>query len=168
MNVKIVLAVAAGLSVVAIPACMQAQSANEALADIDKIAAMDELSHHWSYNEQKDEMRGTVTRIASVRAEGWATMSPELFVWRGKNGVAQIGLRGSLDEATAPNPACFDSLKIKFDDGPIRQVACNMGMAVSIDPAIFDDLQKSKTMWIESATNMGTEQFKFATADLKI
>lgn len=171
MNWKAGLAVIGGITIVAIPACMQANAEMEqTFAETDALLEPQKLSEQWSYRDQVDEMRGQSTRVASIRAAGWVPLSPELFVFRDKEGDPYIGIRGSLDEAAAPQMNCFDgSLNVKFDDGPIQEVKCVMGMAVGIDPKIFPQLEKSTTTWIEIETNQGgPEQFKFSTSNLKI
>lgn len=169
MNIKAVLAVVAGLSVVAIPACMASNAELEAtMAEVDQMDAKQQLSERWTYKSQTNEMRGITTKIASIRAEGWIPMSPELMVFR-VEGDPFIAIRGSLDEAAAPMMHCQRGLlQIKFDDGPIRDVGCLMGMEVGIDPSVFPELQRSRTMWVETWTSIGTQQYKFKTAGLVI
>lgn len=170
MNTKIVCASIAGLSVIVIPACVASNSEYEEVqAEIAAMSATQELSKSWTYTKETDAMRGVTTKVASVRAEGWLTMSPELLVFRDEAGQPIIAIRGSLDEAAAPMMHCEDGfLKIKFDKEPVENVGCIMGMAVGIDPKIFDRLRDSETMWVETWTSIGTMQYKFQTANLNI
>ena len=170
MNTKIYLAAVAGLAIVLIPACMESSSEQEAnFAKVEAIEEGDLLMERWTYENQVDEMRNETTRNASIRADGWLPMSPELIVFRDKEKKPYIAIRGSFEKAS-PQMRCFrGSVGVKFDDGPIQQVGCVMGMAVGIDSKIFPQLEKSQTTWIEIETNMGgSEQFKFKTANLKI
>jgi hypothetical protein len=171
MNLKIVAAIIAGISIVAIPSCIQSQSElNTVMASVDAATKKQELSDAWAYDERTDEMRGEVTRYASIRADGWVPMEPELFVQRDKDRRGLIAIRGSLDESTAPQMLCSDgSLNIKFDENRVQKVNCLMGSsAVVIDSSVFEQLEKSDVTWIEIHTTIGTMQYKFNTKNLTI
>ena len=124
----------------------------------------------WAYNDQIDEMRGTTAHVASIRSGDMGSAAPELFIVRNDKGQKGIGIKSSLQSTTAPIMQCAAGfLYMKFDDGPLRKVSCEMGMAVKIDPVVIPDLEKSKVTWIEIETSYGgTNQFKFNTAGLKI
>lgn len=159
------------LAFLALTACGGAGTTSDdpMLMNMGEADDFEKLAKGWTYDNQVDEMRGETTRFASVRAEGWASMAPELYVYKKQKGAPQIAIRGSLDEPASPQMRCGGSLNIKFDDGPVRKVDCQMGMAVLIDPAIIPALRKSKNTWIEIETSIGSEmQYKFNTSKLDI
>ncbi|MFN3473059.1 MAG: hypothetical protein ACK4ZW_03335 [Blastomonas sp.] len=170
MNTKIVLTLAFTLLAVGTLATITSNAKLDAsIDDVEKVSINEESSEHWTYRVETDDMRGLSTKVASIRAEGWVPMSPELLVFRDETAQPFVALRGSLDNVAAPRMECRGgSLKIKFDDGPIQDVGCNMGMVVGVNPKVFTRLKRSKTMWIETWTNIGTAQYKFNTANLDI
>ena len=156
------------LTALALPACGPSATDN-ATATVQEIENHKKLAEGWAYENQVDEMRGETTRVASVRAENWGAMAPELYVYKKPEGGPQIAIRGSLDEPASPQMHCGGHLNMKFDDGAVRQVKCQMGMSVLIDPAVIPELRKSKTTWIEIETSIGSKmQYKFNTANLNI
>jgi hypothetical protein len=137
--------------------------------DLEQQTQQREQAQRWAYNDQVDEMRGLTTKVARVRANNWQLMAPELFVTKAPDKPTQVGIRGSVDEAAAPQMRCGGTVSIKFDAGPVHNVPCQDGMAVALDPKILPDLRKSKETWIEIETSIGsTQQYKFRTENLAL
>ena len=126
----------------------------------------------WQYSVERDEMRGTATRIAKLQADNYNPyITPTLTLWKGQNGRTGAQLEGPLVVGSIGvqcDPQVM-TVAVKIDDGAIRNLRCQMGMSVGIENTLVGLLKGSKHMILEvgGATD-GRQQYKFSTAGLTL
>lgn len=127
------------------------------------------LAAGWTYSDPEDEVQGEIIRSASVRAENWSLIAPELLAMKRSNGIVDLAVRGSLEDSAAPQMRCSGAVNVKFDEGQFQRIRCQGDNAVTLDPAILPALRRSKTMWLQIGTTASTaEQYKFNIANLAL
>ena len=134
----------------------------------------------WTYNEQKDEMRGTVTKTARVTSSNEVNLQ---FPYGTVSGYIEVRKRPSdglnvmflVDEGQILCDSFSDGhVSVKFDDQPIKRYGCDGASDGSSDIAFLSNetgflasLKKSKKVIIEAEFyQQGNQQFVFDTAGL--
>jgi hypothetical protein len=138
-------------------------------------------SSKWEYSENRDQMRGTVSRYAVLKSENvvdldfpYGEQSGTITIRRNKesglNIMFSVGEGQILCRSFAPS-----NISIKFDDGPVRKMRCTSSDDGSSETAFFTNeapvlagLRKAKRTIIEADFyQRGGQQFTFDTAGLK-
>lgn len=136
----------------------------------------------WSYSEDKDKMRGDLTKYASVTSDNEVDLG---FPYGSVNGNITVRHRPkdglnimfSVDKGQilCHNFGNDSYISAKFDDGPIKRYRCTGTSDGSSDTAFISDegaflanLRKAKRTIIEAEFYQnGNQQYTFQTADLK-
>lgn len=135
----------------------------------------------WSYSEQKDEMRGAVTRFAELDAENTIQLDFPYGEQRGRMLVRQSPQFGFDILVGVPSGQIMchsfsnSRINVKFDDGPIERFACtdasdgtNNMVFVRNARGFLAKLKKSERVVIEAEFfQNGMQQMVFETANLK-
>ncbi len=141
-----------------------------------------EAASKWSYSEDKDEMRGTVAKYASVNSENEIDLSFPYGEVRGTiivrkrpqdglNVMFQVEKGQILCHSFGSN----DTISVKFDDGPVKKYGCTGTSDGSSNTAFLKNeagflanLKKAKKTIVEAEFyQQGNQQFVFETANLK-
>ena len=136
----------------------------------------------WEYREDKDEMRGTTAKFASIRSENTVDLD---FPYGEVNGTIWVRRRPedgldvmfSVDSGQIMCNSFTDTyVSIKFDDKPIQRFSCTGSSDGSNDTAFLmggssralTALKKAKRTIIEAEFfQKGRQQFVFETAGLE-
>ncbi len=141
-------------------------------------------SASWEYGSQRDEMRGEVTKWATLKSPTDLNLSPP---YDGEN-TAELTVWSSAGEATlSVTKGQFtcrsgDMLSVKFDDGPVYQYRCrepedgnskSLYIASNFEPlagqpaSMVDGIAKAKKVTIEVPFYQdGSKQLTFNVAGL--
>lgn len=134
----------------------------------------------WTYNEQMDEMRGTVTKTARLTSSNEVNLQ---FPYGTVSGYIEVRKRPTdglnvmflVDKGQILCRSYSDGhVSVKFDDQPIKRYACDGASDGSSDIAFLSNesgflanLKKSKKVIIEAEFyRQGNQQFAFDTAGL--
>lgn len=143
-------------------------------------AAPGEPAGKWAYSEEKDQMRGTTSRFASVRSENQVDLKFPYGVVGGTIWVRQQPKDG-LDvffQVDKGQVLCRNysesTIAVKFDDKPVQNFRCTGSSDGSSDTAFIVDgrralaeLRKAKRTIVEAEFfQQGRQQFVFETAGL--
>lgn len=156
-------------------------AADAATADADKaLSDSSRDASGWSYQEKKDEMRGSTSKWASVEATApirldfpYGESVPTLTVRYMKQHGTDVML--SINGQITCRSYNDDTVSVKFDDGPIKRWACldsasgDSGTAF-ISPAkpFIAAIKKAKRVTIEAPVyQAGNVQMTFNVAGLK-
>lgn len=135
----------------------------------------------WSYSEQKDEMRGTVTKFAHLDGENAIKLD---FPYGEQKGLIQIQQSGKngLDVLVGVksgqimcNTYQATHVSVKFDEGPIQRIRCTDAsdgtsnlVFLSNPKAFLSKLKSSKKLVVEAEFfQNGNQQLVFDTSGLK-
>lgn len=162
-----------------------AADANKAAADANTAASEAEalLARHktWQYRESRDEMRGTVTKAATIDAtntiqldfpyEGDTSLELMLRKQQGEFNIVFIASQGQL---TGCNSYSGGSFAAKFDDGAVQNFSCvgsadgsSEVMFVQNESRFLNQLKTAKKLMIETEFfQAGNRQFTFEVAGL--
>ncbi len=147
----------------------------------DAAKPQGEPAGKWTYSEQKDEMRGAVTRFAELDAENTIQLDFPYGEQRGQILVRkspQFGL-DVLVGVPSGQIMCHSfsnsRINVKFDDGPIERFSCtdasdgtNNMIFVRNASSFLAKLKKSKRVVVEAEFfQNGMQQMVFETANLK-
>lgn len=160
-------------------AAPEEKSAETAKGDVPAAPAAP--ASKWSYDEQTDEMRGTVTKTARVTSSNevnlnfpYGTVSGHLDVR--KRPTDGLNIIFSVDNGQILCHSFSDGhVSVKFDDQPIKNYGCDGASDGSSDVAFIRNesgflanLKKAKKVIIEAEFyQMGRQQFIFDTAGLE-
>lgn len=141
-----------------------------------------ELESQWSYSEDRDEMRGSISKFASIRSDNEVDLD---FPYGSVNGAITVrrrpkdglSLMFSVDKGQilCRNFGDDTFISVKFDDGPVKRFACS-GTSdgssetafIGNEKAFLTSLQKAKKTIIEAEFyQKGNQQFTFRTVGLK-
>ncbi|WP_338424346.1 hypothetical protein [Sphingopyxis kveilinensis] len=152
---------------------------------VESVAAADVVpkaaQSKWSYDEQTDEMRGTITRTARLTSSNevnlefpYGTASGHLDVR--KRPTDGLNIIFSVDSGQILCRSYNDGhISVKFDDQPIKNYGCDGASDGSSDVAFIRNesgflanLKKAKKVIIEAEFyQQGRQQFMFETAGLE-
>jgi hypothetical protein len=134
----------------------------------------------WEYSEDKDKMRGTTSRYASLRSENevdldfpYGTVHGTLWVRRRPEDGLSVMF--AVDKGQILCNAFSNSrVSIKFDDGPVQSFRCTDSSDGSSDTAFIEGasralsgLKNAKRTIVEAEFfQKGRQQFVFNTAGL--
>lgn len=134
----------------------------------------------WSYNVQKDEMRGTESRYAELTSENevdldfpYGRQSGRLTLR--KNPESGLNVMFSVESGQILcNSFSNSRVSVKFDDGPIQSMGCTDSSDGSNNVAFFTNeskmlagLRTAKRTVVEAEFfQMGRQQFVFESAGL--
>lgn len=140
-----------------------------------------ERESEWDYSTEKDEMRGTETRYAQVKATNTIDLDFPYGEQRGSILVRQSPKFGFDILAGVPsgqimcNSYANSHISVKFDDGPIQRFGCtdasdgtNNMIFIQGAKGFLRQLKKSKRAVIEAEFfQNGMQQMTFNTANLE-
>lgn len=164
----------------ATPADAATPGATPASASTDNGAVPAQPASNWEYSDQKDEMRGTSSKLAQVKSDNTVDLEFPYGETHGQIWIrqrAEDGLSVAF-EVESGQVLCNDfgdsHVSIKFDDGPVQKFRCSGTSDGSNNVAFIDDarraladLKKSKRAIVEAEFfEQGRKQFKFETAGL--
>lgn len=154
-------------------------AADAAMADADKALSGSSASG-WSYQEKKDEMRGSTSKWATVDATApirldfpYGESTPTLTVRYMKQYGTDIMI--SLNGQITCRGYNDDTVSVKFDNGPIKRWSClhsddGDSSTAFISPAkpFIAAIKKAKRVTIEAPVyQAGNVQMTFDVAGLK-
>ncbi|MGT2514814.1 hypothetical protein ACVOMT_11755 [Sphingomonas panni] len=134
----------------------------------------------WQYSTDKDEMRGTTTKLATLLSENevdldfpYGEQRGTILVRTNSDGLNVMFAVGSGQILC--NSFSRSSLSVKFDDGPVRKFNCTDASDGSNDTAFFTNetailsgLRKARRTIIEAEFyQKGPQQFVFKTDGLQ-
>ncbi len=145
------------------------------------VASTASPASKWSYSEQKDEMRGAVTKFAHLDSENTIKLD---FPYGKQTGLIQIQQSGKngLDVLVGVksgqimcNTYQATHVSVKFDDGPIQKIRCTDAsdgtsnlVFVSNPKSFILKLKSSKKLIVEAEFfQNGNQQLVFDTSGLK-
>lgn len=135
----------------------------------------------WDYSEQRDEMRGTTAKFASVKSENtvdlkfpYGEVQGELWIRRRPEDGLNVGFEVEKGQVLC-NSFSEDYVSMKFDDGPIQKFRCTGSSDGSTETAFIENAQRalaalkhSKRTVVEAEFfQQGRQQFVFDTAGLQ-
>lgn len=152
-----------------------------AVAAKDASPDGDAVRSKWSYNAQKDEMRGTESRYAELTSENEIDLDFPYGRQGGRLTVRQNpenGLDVMLSVESGQilcNSFGNSRVSVKFDNGPVQSMGCTDSSDGSNNVAFFTNqtrmlagLKKAKRTVVEAEFfQMGRQQFVFETAGLE-
>lgn len=135
---------------------------------------------NWTYSEDRDEMRGTSSRFASVTSENSVDLDFPYGVVSGRIWIRQrpedgLDVAFQVDKGQVLCSTFRNSyVSIKFDDGPIQRFRCTDASDGSSETAFLTDarralagLRNARRVIVEAEFfQQGRQQFVFATAGL--
>ena len=150
-------------------------------AVIETEASPTEPASKWQYSQDKDEMRGTITRYASLQSENEVDLDfpyGEVHgqIWVRKRPEDGLQVMFSVDKGQILCHTYGNStVSAKFDDKPIQKFGCTDSSDGSNDTAFLSspsralaELKKAKRLVIEAEFfQKGRQQFVFDTRALK-
>jgi len=139
------------------------------------------IEENWTYSVDKDQMRGTVARFASVQSDNEINLGFPYGVVHGTITIRKrpedgLKLMFSVEKGQILCHSYSDSyVSVKFDDGPIHEYKCS-GTAdgtsettfISQSASFLAGLKKAKHVVVEAQFyQQGRQQFAFSTKGLK-
>lgn len=135
----------------------------------------------WQYSENKDEMRGTTSRYASLTSENeidmdfpYGSTAASLMVRKSPEDGLNVMFRVDKGQVLC-NSFSNTFLSVKFDDGPVQRFECTDASDGSSETAFFtsesrmlNGVKKAKRTMVEAEFfQKGRQQFVFESAGLK-
>jgi hypothetical protein len=155
--------------------------ANAAGADANARLAETKAESKWSYQEDKDEMRGSTTKYARIQSNNEVDLkfpygeTPGTITVR-RNAESGLNIMFSVDDGQILCHNFTQSfISVKFDDGPVQKMSCTGTSDGSSETAFFTNegrvlagLKKAKRTIVEAEFyQQGRQQFIFDTAGLE-
>jgi hypothetical protein len=134
----------------------------------------------WTYSDQRDEMRGTTAKLASIESENtvdlgfpYGEVNGQLWIRRRPEDGLNVAFE--VDKGQVLCHSFSDGhVSMKFDDGPIQKFRCTGSSDGSSETAFILDeqralaaLKRAKRTVVEAEFyDRGRQQFVFETAGL--
>jgi len=159
----------------------EAEAGSEQVSNQTAAAAVEPQSK-WSYSEDKDQMRGDVTKYATVTSDNEVDLD---FPYGSVNGAITVRKRAkdglnimfSVDKGQilCHNFGDDSYISAKFDEGAVKRYRCtgtsdgsSETAFITNESAFLTNLKKAKQTVIEAEFfQKGNQQFSFQTAGLK-
>ncbi|MHA6719693.1 hypothetical protein ACX40Y_09595 [Sphingomonas sp. RS6] len=147
----------------------------------EKAPAEPAVESKWSYSEDKDEMRGSTTKFASIESNNEIDLDFPYGVTTGtltvrKNPESGLNVMFSVESGQVLCNGFTDTyISMKFDDGPVQKMSCTGTSDGSSETAFFTNegrvlagLKKAKRTVVEAEFfQKGRQQFVFDTSGLQ-